>query len=110
MDLRLTEILGHEPSNDLWASTLNLPFSQLQSKISDAHRARDQMFISNLRLVFSVANKYTGHGLSFSDLVQVTIEESSYHIMYVASIFFSLTLWLCDNINIGGCPWASARA
>ena len=110
MDLRLTEILGHEPSNDLWASTLNLPFSEVQSKILGAHRARDQMFISNLRLVFCVANKYTGHGLSFSDLVQVTIDEKSYHVMYVASFLFSLTWWLCDYINIGGCPWASARA
>lgn len=67
---KLAALLGHEPSDETWASSLNLSFSQVQSKILEADRARDQMFVSNLRLVFSVANKYTGLGVTLPDLIQ----------------------------------------
>ncbi|KAH7423943.1 hypothetical protein KP509_12G082200 [Ceratopteris richardii] len=67
---KLTKSLGHEPSDDLWASSVNLTYAQVQAKLLEADRARDQMFISNLRLVFSVANKYTGLGVGLPDLVQ----------------------------------------
>ncbi|MCO5598064.1 hypothetical protein L7F22_052154 [Adiantum nelumboides] len=66
----LAKMLGHEPSDDVWASSVNLTFLQVQRKILEADRARDQMFVSNLRLVFSVANKYTGLGVTLSDLIQ----------------------------------------
>ena len=68
---RLTQIIGSEPSDGVWASTVNMSFIEVQGKILEADRARDQLLVSNMRLVFSVANKYTGHGLSFSELVQV---------------------------------------
>eukprot|EP00250_Pteridium_aquilinum_P015901 c22828_g1_i1 orf=492-2081(+) len=67
---KLATLLGHEPSDEMWASSVDLSISQVQSKILEADRARDQMFVSNLRLVFSVANKYTGLGVTLSDLIQ----------------------------------------
>lgn len=67
---KLAKLLGHEPPDELWASSVKLTFAELQAKILEADRARDQMFVSNLRLVFSVANKYTGLGVNLSDLIQ----------------------------------------
>ncbi|KAI5081940.1 hypothetical protein GOP47_0001683 [Adiantum capillus-veneris] len=67
---KLSKMFGHEPSDEVWASSVNLRFSEVQAKILEADRARDQMFVSNLRLVFSVANKYAGLGVTLSDLIQ----------------------------------------
>lgn len=37
---------------------------------ADGARAKERMLVSNLRLVVSLAKRYTGHGLSFIDLIQ----------------------------------------
>jgi RNA polymerase primary sigma factor len=37
---------------------------------ADGIQAKDQMIVANLRLVVSVAKRYTGHGMSMLDLVQ----------------------------------------
>ncbi|KAH7440029.1 hypothetical protein KP509_04G088100 [Ceratopteris richardii] len=55
---KLIKRLGHEPSDDSWASNLYLSYGQVQAKLLEADRASNYMFLSNLCLVFSVANKF----------------------------------------------------
>lgn len=67
---KLSDTLGYEPSNELWAKSVKLSLREVQAKLMEADRARDYMFISNLRLVVSVANKYSNLGVNLADLIQ----------------------------------------
>lgn len=67
---RITQTLGHDPPDEVWALSVNLSFKELKSKLIEADRARDLMFLANLGLVISVASRYTRFGINLADLVQ----------------------------------------
>ena len=43
---------------------------ELRLLVSDGERAKDHLLRANLRLVVSLAKRYTGHGMPFLDLIQ----------------------------------------
>jgi len=86
---------GSLPAEDL---------ASLQSTVEAADRARQRLAVANLRLVVSVAKRYTGRGMSFLDLIQEgnigllkAVERFDYTMGYKFSTY--ATWWIRQAIS-----------
>jgi RNA polymerase nonessential primary-like sigma factor len=66
----LQQELGDEPTDEMWAQRVNLTVSELKALMHTGDRAKTKMVQANLRLVVSIAKKYTGRDLDLLDLIQ----------------------------------------
>ncbi|HEY9888448.1 MAG TPA: RpoD/SigA family RNA polymerase sigma factor [Candidatus Obscuribacterales bacterium] len=66
----LTESLGREPTLAEWAAQAQLSLAELRAIVRQGQRAKHKMIEANLRLVVSIAKKYTDRNLDFLDLIQ----------------------------------------
>ena len=61
---------GHEPSREELASSFGISPAVLRRRLINGRRAKERMVAANLRLVVSVAMKYTKRNMELLDLIQ----------------------------------------
>ncbi|HBH73907.1 MAG TPA: RNA polymerase sigma factor, RpoD/SigA family, partial [Synechococcales bacterium UBA10510] len=61
---------GNPPTNAQLAEAAGLSLAQLKKRFSSGRRAKERMVAANLRLVVSVAKKYTRRNMELLDLIQ----------------------------------------
>lgn len=66
----LVEELSAEPTTFDWACAANVSESELEARLEEGKRAKNQMIQANLRLVVSIAKRYANKSMSFQDLIQ----------------------------------------
>ena len=66
----LIEELGHEPDWQTWAERADMSVNDLRTILGQGKEAKRRMIKANLRLVVSIAKKYTERNLDLLDLVQ----------------------------------------
>jgi len=69
-ELEIIELTGDKPSIDELSTKLNLSNSIVKKRLRAGQRAKERMVAANLRLVVSVAKKYTKRNMELLDLIQ----------------------------------------
>ncbi len=70
LELDLENQIGEKPAIDDLAKKCGLTVLQLKRKFKSGRRAKERMVAANLRLVVSVAKKYTKRNMELLDLIQ----------------------------------------
>ena len=70
LEAELESKAGEKPSRDVLAKASGLSSMQLKRKLQHGRRAKERMVAANLRLVVSVAKKYTKRNMELLDLIQ----------------------------------------
>ena len=70
LETELESDLGEKPNITLFAERAGISTIQLKKKLKSGRRAKERMVAANLRLVVSVAKKYTKRNMELLDLIQ----------------------------------------
>ena len=70
IESELESDLGEKPELNLLADKAGVSILQLKKKLKSGRRAKERMVAANLRLVVSVAKKYTKRNMELLDLIQ----------------------------------------
>ena len=69
MEIKACEDLLGTPTKEELANSLEITQKELRKQIKDGERAKDKMVTANLRLVVSVAKKYTKRNMELLDII-----------------------------------------
>ena len=70
MEIKACEELLSNPNKESLADSLGLTIKELKKEIRAGEKAKDKMVTANLRLVVSVAKKYTKRNMELLDIIQ----------------------------------------
>ena len=70
LEAEIESIEGEKPAIGLIAKKIGISDSDLKKKLKHGRRAKERMVAANLRLVVSVAKKYTKRNMELLDLIQ----------------------------------------
>jgi len=70
LESELESDLGEKPEINFFADKAGISTIQLKKKLKSGRRAKERMVAANLRLVVSVAKKYTKRNMELLDLIQ----------------------------------------
>ncbi|WP_413678729.1 RpoD/SigA family RNA polymerase sigma factor [Prochlorococcus sp. MIT 0916] len=70
LESQLESDLGEKPEINIFADKAGISTMQLKKKLKSGRRAKERMVAANLRLVVSVAKKYTKRNMELLDLIQ----------------------------------------
>ena len=70
LEIELESDLGEKPDISFFAEKAGISTIQLKKKLKSGKRAKERMVAANLRLVVSVAKKYTKRNMELLDLIQ----------------------------------------
>jgi len=70
LEAELESDLGEKPDVNFFAEKAGISIIQLKKKLKSGRRAKERMVAANLRLVVSVAKKYTKRNMELLDLIQ----------------------------------------